>query len=187
MKKLAGVAVTVLIASCFATSQVQAPMATFQAGAPNAHEPSQTDNGTGEIPLFHSYARQVLVTVSVWKHAPRSAAWVPKEVLKRYPTAAQIFATPPVARGLSANDFRIFDDGAEQKINYLQESDFSWRDLTEQWAFGARIRGTWGIHNSVGLGLEPPAATYIIGYIPPRRNRGTVTRFGQWRQTTTLC
>ena len=34
---------------------------------------------------------------------------------------------PPVTQGLSAKDFHIFDNGAEQKINYLKESDFSWQ------------------------------------------------------------
>lgn len=172
MKKLAGVAVTVLIASCFAAGQVPAPMATFQPGAPNAHDPSQTDNGTGEILMFHSHARQVLVTALVWKHAAKSAAWVPKEALKRYPKAGGALAMPPVARGLSANDFRLFDNGAEQKINYLEESGFSWRNINEQWYFYPHIRGTWGHYTSVDLALEPPAATYIIGYTPPPSQSG---------------
>jgi hypothetical protein len=54
--------------------------------------------------------------------------------------AAEALAMPPVAQGLSANDFRIFDNGAEQKINYMKESDFSWRDINEQWFFVPQIR-----------------------------------------------
>ena len=100
MAKLAVVAVSVLLASCFATGQAQAPSATVQAGPPIANAPSQTDNGTGEIPTFRSHARQVLVTAWVWKHAARNGAWVPKEILRRYP----FMVMPPVARGLSAKD-----------------------------------------------------------------------------------
>ena len=163
MAKLANVAVSVLIASGFAASQVQAPKDTFQAGAPVTNERSQTENATGQIPTFYSHARQVLVTVAVWKHAARI---VPKEALERYPrVVADALAMPPVAGGLSANDFRLFDNGAEQKINYLQESDFSWRDINEQWFFLPQLRGTWGVFPS--LGFVPPTATYIIGYIPP--------------------
>lgn len=172
MAKLAVVAVSVLVASCFSTGQGQAPNATVQAGPPIANERSQTDNGTGEIPTFYSHARQVLVTVSVWKHAARSAAWVPKEVLKRYPFMANALAIPPVARGLSAKDFRIFDNGAEQKINYLEESDFSLRDVNEQWFFYPHIRGTWGAFLSSDLWPAAPTATYIIGYIPPPLQSG---------------
>jgi hypothetical protein len=131
------------------------------------NERSQTDNGTGEIPTFYSHARQVLVTVSVWKHAARSTAWIPTEALKRYPGGAQGLAMPPIARGLSANDFRIFDNGAEQKINYLQESDSSGWGTNEQWTFSPHIRGTWGFYSSSDFGLVLPAAIYIIGYIPP--------------------
>jgi len=43
------------------------------------------------------------------------------------PTTAGMLATPPVVRGLSASDFRVFDNGTEQKINPLEESDFSWQ------------------------------------------------------------
>jgi hypothetical protein len=186
MRKLAAVAVSVLVASCcLSAGQVQAPNATVQAGPPVANERSQTDNGAGEIPTFYSHARQVLVTALVWKHAARSAAWVPKDVLKRYPFLANPLAMPPVARGLSANDFHVFDNGAEQKINYLEESDFSLRDVNEQWFFYPHVRGTWGAFLSSGLWSVAPTATYIIGYSP--RRRGTVTRFESWRETTTLC
>ena len=172
MAKLAVVAVSILVASCLSAGQQQAPNATARAGPPIAKERSQTDKGAGEIPTFHAHARQVLLTVSVWEHAAKSTAWVPKEVLRRYPIAGDALAMPPVARGLSANDFHVFDNGAEQKINYLQESDFSLRDINEQWSFYPQIRGTWGDYTSVDLALEPTTATYIIGYIPPLPQSG---------------
>jgi hypothetical protein len=172
VKELAVVAVSVLVASCLATGQAQAPNATVQAGPPIADERSQADNGTGVIPTFYSHARQVLVTVSVWKHGAKSAAWIPKEVVKRHPIFADSVAMPPVARGLSAKDFRIFDNGAEQKINYLEEFDFSVRDINEQWVFSPDIRGTWGRFTSADVALAAPTATYIIGYIPPPLQSG---------------
>src|SRR5271165_3922044 len=175
MAKLAILAVAVLSASCIATSQVQAPKASVQAGPPDTNEHSQTENATDQIPTFSSHARQVLVTVGVWKHAARSAAWVPKEVLKRFPLPADYladyFGTPPIAQGLSENDFHIFDNGAEQKINYLEESDFSWRDASEG-AFFPHIRGTWGVSFSRNAAIMAPAAAYIIGYAPPLLQSG---------------
>ena len=167
MERLAVVAVSVLVASCLSTGQAPAPNAAVQAAHPIANEPSQTDNRPGEIPTFYSHARQVLVTALVWKHGARSAAWVPKEALKRYPLAVPIAAMPPVARGLSANDFHVFDNGAEQKINYLEESDSPLRDVNEQWFFYPHIWGAWGAFLTSDLWLAAPAATYIIGYIPP--------------------
>ncbi len=172
MAKLTIVAVVVLSASCIATSQVQAPKASVQAGPPDTHEHSQTENGTDQIPTFYSHARQVLVTVGVWKHAPRSAAWVPREVLQRFPMAQEFYATPPVAQGLSENDFHIFDNGVEQKINYLEESDFSWRDANQQWFFFPSIRGTWGAFLAGTVALAAPTAAYIIGYAPPALHSG---------------
>ncbi len=171
--KLAVFAVSVLVASSLSTGQVQAPKATAQAVPAAGDERSQPDTGTGEIPTFYSHARQVLVTASVWKHEARTSAWIPNEVYKRDPKAAEVFATPPEARGLSANDFRIFDNGAEQKINYLQEADFSGMDVTRTWSYHPDIRGTWGYSFfQADVGLRPPVATYIIGYIPPPSQGG---------------
>ncbi len=73
---------------------------------------------------------------------------------------------PPEARGLLASDFRIFDNGTEQKINYLQESDSPFRDANRQWFFSPDIRGTWGDFVSVDATFSPPLSTYVIGYIP---------------------
>jgi len=73
---------------------------------------------------------------------------------------------PPVAGGLSANDFHIFDNGVEQKINYLQEFDSSVRDVNQQWFFYPHIRGTWSAFLSYDVAPVAPTATYIIGYVP---------------------
>jgi hypothetical protein len=163
---LAVLAVFILVASCLSTGQVQAPLATGQAVPPIRNERFQTGNETGEIPTFYSHARQVLVAAEVWKHTARTPLSTSKEFLRRHPTV-KLLALPPEARGLSASDFRIFDNGAEQKINYLQESDFYLREINHEW-FVPDIRGTWGWGDLVSLpAFGLPAAVYMIGYIPP--------------------
>ncbi len=79
---------------------------------------------------------------------------------------------PPVARGLSEHDFHVFDNGVEQKINYLQESDSSVRDANEQWFFYPHIRGSWSAFLSYDLATVAPTTTYIIGYVPPLAQSG---------------
>jgi len=168
MAKLALLAVSVLAASCLSAGQVQAPNAKPQDRFPIANGASQTQNGKEWVPTFYSHANQVLVTVWVWKHAARSSAWVPKEALNRYSVGTDIYEMPPIARGLLAKDFRVFDNGVEQKINYLEESDFPVRDVNKQWFFYPHIRGTWGAFLSAKDGwLAAPTATYVIGYTPP--------------------
>jgi hypothetical protein len=73
---------------------------------------------------------------------------------------------------LSENDFHVFDNDTEQKINYLQESDSSVRDANEQWFFYPHIRGTWSAFLSYDLATVAPTATYIIGYVPPLLQSG---------------
>lgn len=161
--KLVVLAVSILVASGLSTGQVRAPLATGQAVPPVGNELLQTDNETGEIPTFYSHARQVLVAAEVWKHTAKTPLSTSKEFLRRHPIV-KLLALPPPTRGLSASDFRIFDNGAEQKINYLQESDLYLREINHEW-FIPDIRGTWGSGDSPPFGL--PVAKYMIGYIPP--------------------
>ncbi len=74
---------------------------------------------------------------------------------------------PPPARGLNPSDFRIFDNGTEQHINYFKETDFSAADDSGQWWYQATLDGVWGVPPIPGTDLEPPSATYLIGYAPP--------------------
>ncbi len=91
---------------------------------------------------------------------------------------------PPPARGLTANDFRVFDNGAEQSINYFKESDFS-ATGTGQWILHPTAHGIWGGFLPAGPGIgQLPSATYLIGYVPsaPQPNecrsiRVTVQRY----------
>ena len=64
------------------------------------------------------------------------------------------------------------DNGAELHINYLQESDFSGVDVTGQWSFYPGISGIWGALRFGDLSLDPPTASYILGYVPPPLRQG---------------
>ena len=164
--KRAVLAVSILLASGLSTGQGQAPLVTGEAAPPVGNEHFQTDDETGEIPTFYSHSRQVLVAAAVFKHAPKAPLSTSKEVLKRHPDASSLFMSP-VARGLSASNFRIYDNGAEQNINYLRESDFFLHEISQA-GLHTDLRGTWGypaLSRDVGLSL--PGALYTIGYIPP--------------------
>jgi hypothetical protein len=167
MTKLGTIPVSLLFAGCLAIGQAQQPNASDQTVPSTADQHSQSDNGTDEVPMFRAHARQVLVTASVRKNAAKS---VPEEVLKRHPGEKDVFAVRPAAQGLSSNDFRIFDNGAEQRINYLEEFDSSWRDINGQWVFYPHIRGVWG--SFLSFALERASAIYVIGYVPPLLQSG---------------
>jgi len=173
MAKLALIAICILVASGLSEGQTTVPTPSVKASPVTANSSSETDNRTGEIPTFYSKARQVLVTVAVWKNAPRTTAWVPKEIVGDIPALdSPYFAAPPIARGLSANDFHIFDNGGEQKINYLQESDLPMRNASKQWFFHPQSRGTWGVSYDLIIAPEAPMATYTIGYTPALSQSG---------------
>jgi hypothetical protein len=167
MTKLGTAAVSFLFAGCLVIGQAQPPNASHQAAPSTADQHSQTENGTGEVPMLHAHARQVLITASVRKNTAKS---VPQEVLKRHPGDKDVFAVRPAAQGLSSNDFRLFDNGAEQRINYLEEFDSSWRDINGQWVFYPHMRGVWG--NFLSFALERASAIYVIGYVPPPLQSG---------------
>jgi hypothetical protein len=119
---------------------------------------------------------QVLVTAEVWKHAPKTTAWIPEGDLKRHP-GAKLLASPPVARGLSASDFRIFDNGEEQKINYLQEFDSSFRHANRQWYFVPDTRGTWSDFVSADFVFSAPWRLTSLVIFRPHLEAAAVTRY----------
>ena len=80
---------------------------------------------------------------------------------------------PPAAKGLTAGDFHVFDNGVEQRINYFKEADFpAVASTTEYWRFDLNTHGMWGILLT-GSGVPyAPSATYLIGYVPPALRPG---------------
>ena len=168
----------VLVASCFAIGQTNDSGENPQVGAQSDEKPFQTGAPTAGIPTFRAEARQLLVTAVVWdslgKNNPNDESLFPKRTLKRLPNALKDIPEhlPVPARGLAAKDFKLLDNGAEQRINYLKESDSALDYDSPQWSFSNTKRGTWGfppevVHNPSNKIIEMPAATYLIGYVPP--------------------
>ncbi len=139
------------------------------AGTP-AENAEQSDESAGGIPTFYAQGRQVLVEAEVWDQAGHnnSTAWVPQGALNRLPTLKDdISRMPPPARGLTADDFHVLDNGTEQHINYFEEKDFGGADITNQWSFLPDPRGIWGISLAgYPLALAFPSVSYLIGYAP---------------------
>jgi hypothetical protein len=149
-------------------------------GIPLTRSPAPADDQTPEVPGFHTESRQVIVEAEVWNHVdkkhPGDASWIlPTWGLSLPDYAAPALKTleglhlPPPARGPTAKDFHILDNGVEQKINYFKEADFSAvGTLTPQWRLDPTTRGTWGIPFLQFRGVPyAPSATYMIGYAPP--------------------
>lgn len=128
---------------------------------PNPNNPSQSDESTPATPTFHVESRQVLVEANVWnlgaeKHATN---------LMSKP-GLQPKGSPTPARGLSVKDFRVFDNGVEQRVNFLKELDFDAR-WADPWWIEPDISGGWGVYDPSANLREDATATYLIGYAPP--------------------
>ncbi|MGA2903360.1 MAG: hypothetical protein ABSD98_05995 [Candidatus Korobacteraceae bacterium] len=80
---------------------------------------------------------------------------------------------PPPAKGLTAGDFHVFDNGVEQKINYFKEADFPYTGTGPWWMLHPTAQGTWGAFLPPGpTGGQTPSATYLLGYVPPAPQSG---------------
>ena len=87
----------------------------------------QTANSTTGIPTFYAHARQVIVEADVWKPVDKKhpdADWIPQGSLDGVPgaVAETLKRMPPPAKGLTAGDFHVFDNGVEHKDQLLQGS-----------------------------------------------------------------
>jgi hypothetical protein len=144
----------------------------------------QTASSTAGIPTFYAQGWQVIVEAEVWKGDDKKnandASWIP-QALPGLPNggaeAIKILRLwRPPAPGLIANDFRVFDNGVEQRINYFKETDFaavaSVSEAYGLWVVDPVTRGIWAtLHPNQGIPYAP-AATYLIGYIPPALQPG---------------
>lgn len=151
------------------------------AQAPSGGQPPQTGRPTAGIPTFYANARQVIVEADVSKPVDKKhpdTNWMPQGTLDGAPAAAAGIekSMPPPARGLTASDFHVFDNGAEQSINYFKESDFP-ATGTGQWILHPTAHGIWGSFVPAGPGVGVlPSATYLIGYVPPAPQPGECRR-----------
>ena len=117
-------------------------------------------------PTFHAESRQVLVEANVWnpgaeKHATNLTSKPGLQPPKGWPA--------PAGR-LTVKDFHVFDNGVEQRINFLKELDFDAR-FSEPWSLELDARGTWGVYVDPGS-VTGATATYLIGYAPPSLRPG---------------
>ncbi len=143
---------------------------------PPSQASAQADGQTPEVPKFHSESRQVIVEAEVWNQVDKNSGGdgsfiPPVSTLGAPEYGAQGLKTikdlrlPPPARGLTANDFRVLDNGVEQRINYFKEADFpAVGSLTTLWGLVATTRGTWGTPSLSAYYAH--SASYLIGYVP---------------------
>jgi hypothetical protein len=152
------------------------------AQAASGDQASQTANSTNGIPTFYADARQVIVEAEVWKPVDKKdaddASWLPQRALEGLPNGGAdlrkvLKQMPTPAPGLAANEFHVFDNGLEQRINYFKEADFAAIGSTGRWILYPTTHGIWGTLQPGGAGIgELPSATYLIGYVPPALQPG---------------
>ena len=129
----------------------------------------QTADSTAGIPTFYAHGRQVIVEAEVWNHIsprqPADTSWIPQSWLAGLPDGGvalrKILGRLSPARGLTAEQFHVFDNGAEQRINYFKETEFP-AEIGD-WIFNPTAHATWGtlFHGTA------PSVSYLVGYVPP--------------------
>lgn len=135
------------------------------AQAPSGSMVPQTTNSTPGIPTFYANSHQVIVEVDVWDMKRKKGDETGIDQTLPPNERALLKRLPPPAQGLTVNDFHVFDNGVEQKINYFKETDFPAVDMTNQWYFFPTTGGTWRLlplHEDV----KSLSASYLIGYAP---------------------
>jgi hypothetical protein len=155
VKSSSSIAVLLLLTAALATAQTKTSQ--------------ETDTG---IPKFYAQSRQILIAATVSDTTKTDTSWIPKDVLKQHSSLKSYFTIHPPVTGLNAQSFQVFDNGIPQPINYFKEVDFPGANLTNKWYLHSEIHGTWGFFEQATVGLDPPSATYLIGYAPPALQPG---------------
>jgi len=151
---------------------------TAGAQIPAGDKVSQPANPTPGIPTFYAHSRQVIVEAEVWKPVDKKhpdTSWMQQGSLDGVPgvVAETLKRMPPPAKGLTAGDFQVLDNGVEQKINYFKEADFPYTGTGPWWMLHPTAQGTWGVFLPPGpTGGQTPSATYLLGYVPPAPQPG---------------
>jgi len=146
---------------------------TAAAQAPSGDQTPQTADSAPGVPTFYANARQVIVEAEVWKPVDKKhpdPSWMQQGSLDGVPgaVAETLKRMPPPAKGLTAGDFHVFDNGVEQKINYFKEADFPYTGTGPWWMLHPTAQGTWGAFLPPGpTGGQTPSAAYLLGYVPP--------------------
>lgn len=175
MKMLAALAAALILATACLTAGLVNNRSTSRPFTVQGEYPAfQMDGPPAENPTFRAQARQILITAVVWDlvgtNNPHDESLFPKSALKRLPNALKDLPKhlPVPVRGLIAKDFRLLDNDAEQKINYVKESVVALDPTSPQWDFVATNRGTWGFPPiDAPKVIHIPTTVYLIGYVPP--------------------
>lgn len=135
-----GVCGLTLVLALFSLAQSPSP--------PTPVQSPQGDDKTNLVPTFHAPSRQILVEAKVWTppaaNGKSDASLIPKESLDRLGGATNLPNSPAPAKGLTFQNFRVLENGVEQRINFLHETDFPAVDTTGQWNMHPVFGGTWG-------------------------------------------
>lgn len=110
--------------------------------------------------MFHSEARQFLIGAQVYNKGGTPLDCRP-------------------AKNLEAKDFHVYENGREQSINFVRETDFRGGEITNQWWLEPTRRGIWGTPMVVSFDprrkvfvMKCSTASYLIGYAPSELAQG---------------
>jgi hypothetical protein len=172
------------------------------AQAPSGNKAPLTTDSTILVPTFYAHAWQVIVAVEVWDKTTKKGddSWIPEGALAADPDGGAsvrkvLKLVPPPARGLTVQDFHVFDNGVEARINYFKEADFPVvTTATGPWSFDATTHGVWGtLLGGSGI-IRSPYTDYLIGYVPPALRPGecrsiqiVVPNHTIWTNRTQYC
>lgn len=130
--------------------------------------PAQTERGDFVISVN---SQDVVVPVTVFDKEKRTE----RMVLGNRPI---IFSTVWV-NGLTARNFRIFEDGIEQKVESVTAEEVRWwpvRDnFGQHWEYSLTPRGVWASSDAQptsSIFYNVPMWRYLISYIPPKTSEG---------------
>ena len=172
---LLAVAALLCIAAAARTAQTKSPPASStQATAPQRHLTVQTN----------------LVLVPVFVYDPARMAEAPKEEMPcARAMVVTFFKLPPTqpylpkdcdvteVQGLTAKDFRLFEDGVAQQIGSFEAA--AWRTVVRDnlgWHLQASDtpRGIWSLSELSGIKKVPFVSTdfHILGYLPREAKEG---------------
>jgi len=172
---LLAVAALLCIAAAARTAQTKGPPASStQATAPQRHLTVQTN----------------LVLVPVFVYDPARMAEAPKEEMPcARAMVVTFFKLPPTqpylpkdcdvteVQGLTAKDFRLFEDGVAQQIGSFEAA--AWRTVVRDnlgWHLQASDtpRGIWSLSELSGIKKVPFVSTdfHILGYLPREAKEG---------------
>jgi hypothetical protein len=143
-------------------------------------EPLQETGSTQKPTTFHTEARQVLLGAKVMRRKPDSRepdeSLIPRDAAKHFPPYIYNSAVAVANRlddALTGSSFRVFDNGAEQHINYFKKLTSPLEDIKGLWVFAPGNSGTWGFPpTDARYSFQEPEVKYVIGYVPPPLEAG---------------